>query len=233
MGLIKSKGNMYDWVTHTHSHLAGKCPHECSYCYVQAMAKHYPQMRTRYSGDIRMVKEELKVPYGKDKIIFVEHMNDMFAEHVPDGFIFDILQHCREWPGNVYVFQTKNPLRTRDFKAMFPKDRIIGTTIETNREIPGSKAPIPYKRFEAMVSIEGDKFVTIEPIMDFDVDVLAAWMKTIKPTFINIGADSKKSDLPEPSAEKILELVKRIQDARIEIRKKINLERLLDATEKQ
>lgn len=32
MSLKKSKGNMYDWVSHTHSHLSGKCGHQCGYC---------------------------------------------------------------------------------------------------------------------------------------------------------------------------------------------------------
>jgi hypothetical protein len=45
MPLKKSEGNMYPWVTHTHSHLAGACPHECK-CYVQ-MAKKFPNMRER------------------------------------------------------------------------------------------------------------------------------------------------------------------------------------------
>ena len=34
MGMVKSKGNMYDWVTHMHTHLGGECGHECSYCYL-------------------------------------------------------------------------------------------------------------------------------------------------------------------------------------------------------
>lgn len=39
MALTKSKGNMYPWVTHTHTHLRGECPHGCRYCYVQAMER--------------------------------------------------------------------------------------------------------------------------------------------------------------------------------------------------
>ena len=61
MPLKKSEGNMYAWVTHTHSHLAGKCPHECVYCYVSQMAKKFPNMRARYSGPIRLIEDELNV----------------------------------------------------------------------------------------------------------------------------------------------------------------------------
>jgi hypothetical protein len=28
--LKKSVGNMYEWVTHVHAHLGGKCGHECA-----------------------------------------------------------------------------------------------------------------------------------------------------------------------------------------------------------
>ena len=36
MGLTKSKGNMYPWVTHTHANLGGECPHKCRYCILKA-----------------------------------------------------------------------------------------------------------------------------------------------------------------------------------------------------
>ena len=100
---------MYDWVTHTHSHLAGKCPHECAYCYVQAMANVYPNMKAKYSGPARLIEEELAVDYGAGKTIFIEHMNDLFAEAVTDEMIGRIICHCNGYPENKYVFQIKNP----------------------------------------------------------------------------------------------------------------------------
>ena len=94
MSLKKSKGNMYDWVSHTHSHLIGKCPHECGYCYVQAMAKRFPEMHKRYSGEeITIDESELDINYGKGKLIFIEHMNDLFADAVDGGIIDAILCH--------------------------------------------------------------------------------------------------------------------------------------------
>ena len=71
-----------------------------------------------------------------------------------------------------------------------------------------------------------EKFITVEPIMDFDLVELMNLLVKAKPTFINIGADSKGHNLPEPSKEKIADLVKAIQSQGIEIRKKVNLERL-------
>ena len=70
------------------------------------------------------------------------------------------------------------------------------------------------------------KFVTIEPILDFEVVALSNWMKFIKPEFINIGADSKRHNLPEPSMEKVQALIDKLTGYGIEIREKHNLERL-------
>ncbi len=61
MSLTKAKGNMYEWCSHTHSYLRGKCPHGCTYCYVQAMCARFPNMRKRYSGQVEFDHEQLNV----------------------------------------------------------------------------------------------------------------------------------------------------------------------------
>ena len=70
------------------------------------------------------------------------------------------------------------------------------------------------------------RFVTIEPVLDFDVDVLASWIANIKPDFVNLGADSKGHDLPEPTVEKIMQFVEKLKSYGIELREKYNLQRL-------
>lgn len=221
--------NMYQgWVTHTHSHLGGECSHKCTYCYVQ---KNRFGVSPKYQGKIRILEKELDIKYGSGKTIFIEHMNDMFANNVSDIWIQWILGHCCEFQENTYIFQTKNPQRVYSFLPFFPHNFMIGTTIETNRwnsEI--SQAPQPIERYRGILRLKESHFqvfVTIEPIMDFDVDILTHWLITLKPDFINIGADSKKSDLTEPSKEKIVKLIKNLQHANIIIKKKTNLERIL------
>ena len=232
MALNKSKGQMYNWVTHTHSHLAGACSHACSYCFVQAMAERFPAMKARYTGPLRLIEDEFKVNYGSCKTIFVEHMNDLFAEDVPDKFIKRIMNHCQLWPGNTYVFQTKNPKRYLNPMWVFPENTILGTTIETNRIIPNiGSAPIPYDRTAAMIELRRSwpsfrRFVTIEPALDFDVEILAGWIEMINPEFVNIGADSKNRNLPEPTVEKVMALVDKLREYGIELREKHNLQRL-------
>lgn len=229
MPLRRASGNMYPWVTHTHSHLAGRCPHECDYCYVQAMERQYKS--GRYVGPVRLVEAELAVRYGISKTIFVEHMNDLFARGVPNQWIGMVLQHCKTYPQNAYVFQTKNPGFAWSWLSQFPPTWMLGTTVETNRPVSGH-APAPTLRAEAMAWIRHGYpaamlFVTIEPIHDFDADELLGWLKAIKPTFVNVGADSKGHGLTEPSAEKVRALIAGISGLGIELRQKRNLDRLL------
>jgi DNA repair photolyase len=230
MPLTKSAGNMYSWVTHTHTHLGGKCLHECSYCYV---GKSRFGVIPRYEGELRLIEKEFEVNYGSDKTIFMEHMNDAFADGVKSLFIDRILSHCCAFPLNTYVFQSKNPERFLEYIKLFPKKTILGTTIETNREISISKAPSPVERFSAMQRIRklcpmAKLFITIEPIMALDVNLFVLLLRTIEPDFINIGADSKKCNLPEPSKQDVQNLIKSIQDAGLNIRIKNNLGRFLD-----
>jgi len=223
---VKQDSNMYQgWITHTHSHLAGECPHNCRYCYVKKMGG------DRYKGELRLVEEELNINYGKGKKIFIEHMNDLFAKSVPDDFIYKILEHCREYPLNIYIFQTKNPYNALQFIKYFPNKTLFGTTIETNRcPIGISKAPHPFYRWYGISHFKehGMKlFITVEPIMDFDVWFADLLIKA-EPDFINIGADSKCCGLPEPSREKIIALIKELKEAGIKVNCKSNLRRLLD-----
>jgi len=222
-----SKGNMYDWVTHMHSHLAGACLHKCSYCYVQ---KNRFGVSPRYLGDLRLIESEFGVDYGFNKIIFIEHMNDMFAKEIDRLWIVKILNHCRKYSGNQYVFQSKNPKRMVEFLALFPKNSLIGTTIETNRNMDNiSKAPLSMERIEGITQIAAagfKTFITIEPALDFDAQDFALLIVNAKPSFVNIGIDSKNCGLKEPSKEKILEFIKLLQANNITIKKKINLKRL-------
>jgi len=158
-------------------------------------------------------------------------MNDLFAYEIRAGWVDEILEHCRQYPGNRYVFQTKNPARAFLWHSKFPKDFIIGTTIETNRSPDKfSKAPPMASReygIREFVDCKCETFVTIEPILDFDVPELVHIIDRINPKFVNIGADSKNCGLPEPDADKVKALIGNLQGLGIEIKKKINLARIV------
>jgi DNA repair photolyase len=243
MALRKNKlgSQMYPWVSAMHTHLGGECSHKCKYCYVENPKT---GRAPRYSGPIHLIEEEFRVNYGSDdQIIFIEHMNDLWAEEVPSETIKRVLAHCCTWPNNTYVFQTKNPGRYGSFyfpdapvlnATFFPPNCILGVTIETNRIIEGiSKAPVPEERYKAFMNVctnvfgsKVKKFVTIEPVLAFDVDILARWIADIKPDFLNLGADSKSHNLPEPTVKDVMALVDKLHELGVDLREKHNLNRL-------
>jgi len=213
----KQKGNMYPWVTHTWNPIKGKCPHDCSYCYM----KRFPQ------GDLRLDEKTLKDGLGKDNFIFVGSSCDMFANKVPDEWIKRVLTHCIANIENTYLLQTKNPQKMYWFysHSWMGNNFIYGTTIETNRTTNISKAPNTIERAKYIEHFNGRTMVSIEPIMDFDLDIFVRWIKLIQPKFVSIGADSKGHNLPEPSADKVKALIKELKKF-TEVKLKDNLARL-------
>lgn len=206
---------MYSFCTHTWNVIKGKCPHDCSYCYMKV----YPQ------GELRFDEKELKTDLGEGNFIFVGSSCDMFADSIPHDWIRDTLKHCRKYTKNTYLFQTKNPGHMKDFIKYFPKDCIFGTTAESNTASQFSKAPNIHQRLVCLSGIKGRKMVTIEPIMDFNLEPFVSWIEGVEPEFVNIGADSKGHNLPEPSWDKVQELIRELKKF-TEVKIKDNLNRL-------
>ena len=220
MPLNKQSGNMYSWVTHTWNVVKGKCPHGCIYCYM----KRFPQRPLRFD------EKELKTNLGIGNTIFVGSSTDMWADEVPNEWILKVLQHCSEYPDNTYLFQSKNPHRFAIYFDDLPQNTILGTTIETNKEDiikKVSKAPSPANRYMHMLNDFPRKMVSIEPIMDFDLDIMIRWIEDIEPEFVSIGADSKNHNLPEPPAWKVEQLIKSLKEF-TEVKIKDNLSRILE-----
>ena len=215
MGLNKSNGNMYDWVTHTWNVIKGECHHDCSYCYMKRWGKLNP---------VRFDEKELKTDLGKGNFIFVGSGNDMFSQSISEGWLRTILEYCAKFD-NQYLFQSKNPFRFKGNGLIFPENSVYCTTIETNRFYKDImlNSPNPYERAFEMPS---RNYVTIEPIMDFDLFEMLELIKRCNPTQVNIGADSGKNGLPEPSKEKLLQLIEGLNEFTT-IAKKRNLQRLL------
>jgi hypothetical protein len=115
-----------------------------------------------------------------------------------------------------------------------PKENFeLGTTVETddvNLLQKNSKAPEPIERIISIAFLKSKgytTFITIEPIMKMvDPHHFGGLLANAHPDFINIGADSKKSKLPEPTWDEIEELKGVINNAGIEIKIKTNLDRL-------
>ena len=220
--LNRVNGNMYPWVTHTWNPIAGRCQHDCQYCY---MKKSFLGKLEKYKGEVRLSTTALETDLGSNNIIFVGSATDIFGEWVPSNLIEEVLDYCRNF-SNTYLFQSKNPRRFVEFLELLPKNSIIGTTIETNRNYNISKAPPPAQRYQDFLTIKYPrKMVSIEPIMDFDLEELLTWIKKINPIFVSIGADSKNNELIEPNPDKIDKLIKSLNTF-TEVKVKKNLKRL-------
>lgn len=231
---------MYPWAW-TWNPVGGRCPHACTFCYVDGkIAPWLERMgNNKYVGELRLIEEEFKTklitPDGK--IIFVESCGDLFAYGIDQTWIWQVLNYISKFPEQTFLLQTKNP--ERFFEFGIPQNCILGTTIESNRDYHLTKAPNPKERYYVFFmlnndrDIEGNKsyrlMVSIEPIMDFDLDVLAQWIQEIDPEFVSVGADSGKNKLHEPSVEKLHEFLK-ILNKTTEVRSKKNLSRLLEVS---
>jgi DNA repair photolyase len=214
---------MYEWITGRKNLIGGECPHKCSYCYVEDM-KRFPVNKERYSGQPRLIESELKKKLQKNKVYFIGTCIDMFAEDIPDSIITKAIDYCLPYK-NTFLFQSKNPIRFYEF--WFPDNTILGTTIESNRNYEISKAPAIGERIEAMQNIPAtyEKMITLEPLLDFDVDELIGLIAKACPNWVNIGADSKRHNLPEPSWSKVETLIHELEQF-TEVRIKPNLNRL-------
>lgn len=216
MGLNVSKGNMYGFITHTWNTVKGACPHGCHYCYMKKWGEQKP---------VRFTPSELKTDLGEGNFIFVGSSCDLFAKYIPDEWIDKTLNHCLKYPKNKYLFQTKNPKRLSDWG--FPFKSTSGTTIETNRTYPEMGAtPAPYER-SLWIQGKNPVMVTIEPIMDFDLNILVGLLRDCSPKWVNVGANTNtKVKLPEPGPDKVQELIEALQEF-TEVKVKSNLKRLM------
>lgn len=221
MPLNESKGNMYEFVTHTWNTVKGECPHGCTYCYMHRWGKQKPP---------RFDESELKTDLGKGNFIFVGSSCDMFADSIPSEWIQNTLSKCYGYNTNRYLFQSKNPERILKFNHFVFRESKICTTLESDSFYPEimMNSPYPMQRSLAMQKISQfvETYVTIEPIMDFHLEHFLTMIKRCNPKQVNIGADTGKNNLPEPSKEKILELISELRKF-TKVVQKSNLKRLI------
>jgi len=208
---------MFDLVTSTWNPLGGKCPFNCIYCWSmgeKGLVKRYKM--EEYQGSPRLVEKEFE-RFKEGGFVFVQDMSDLFAGIVPEEYIKRILGHIQKFPKTTFLLLTKNPKRYREFEDRIPNNCICGVTVETNRDIGYGKishAPLPKDRLVAMRLLKDDmrKMISIEPIMDFDLDYFVNEIKAIKPSFAYIGYDNYNHGLPEPPLSKTIELMKQLKE---------------------
>jgi protein gp37 len=227
MPLIKSSGNMYPWISHLWNPVKGECPYRCSYCYVSRITDRYGKKQNPLHPDER----DLRTKLGTGNFIFVCSGCDLFHPDVPEDWIANVRNNTFQYPGNRYLWHTKNPGRVIDcqrwFNSLYAKMDVLCVTVESDIPRPAiSKAPQPMERIEALKQWKGPLMITIEPIMDFDVTIFSEMILSCEPEQVNIGADSGNNNLPEPSPEKIGALIEALRPfTKVYLKK--NLHRLL------
>lgn len=206
------------------------CGFGCSYCVpsFQAQAKRQKQNCSNCYKFIPHKHPERLPKIPNAPTVFVAGNGDIsfcdpaFVRQI----IAAIVKKNLKRPNQVYYFQTKRPEYLAQFIGEFPPNVILVTTLETNRDEgygAVSKAPYPSKRHAQFKQLDWPhKVVTVEPAMDFDLDVFSEWLISLKPEYVWLGFNSrpKSVSLPEPSKEKMLALAGRLKKAGIEVRGK-------------
>ena len=73
--MLKSKSNMYRFIDERWNPVKGRCPFDCSYCYV----KRWGNTQKPLHLDVKELRRDL----GRDKFIFVCSGCDLFHPDVP------------------------------------------------------------------------------------------------------------------------------------------------------
>ena len=204
------------------------CKHDCTYCNAKVLVNTRLKHNLRYRDGFEkphLVPELLTRGFNPGEFIFVAYMGDIsFA--TPYEF-WRILDRIKQFPDTNFLMITKNPGFFLKWPEPFPLNVILGTTIETNRNHKLSKAPPPLRRWIDLTTVHHRrKFLSIEPVMDFDLRELTRWIALLEPSIIEIGADNYHNKLPEPSVDKLEQLISFCRGVCPEVVEKPGLERL-------
>lgn len=219
---------MFKTITRTWNPFVG-CEYECynSGCWARRLALNKLNHLPRYSDGFKpkFIEKELLKRFKPGEFVFVSDMGDISFATTTE--VVKILNRISQFPLTNFLIQSKNPKRFQDWGVTFPLNVYLATTIETNRGYKLTKAPFPVDRYMAIVSFNHPhKFISIEPIMNFDLDRLLFWMKQINPEIIEVGADNYSNHLPEPPWWKVEALLKGLRDFCPKVVEKEGLERL-------
>ena len=210
------------------------CLHECVYCWSRRMAERLRAIGAKkYSRGFAptLHPKEFRRSFRAGELVFVCDMGDLFGAWVPEEWILRVLSFIADWPGTTFLLLTKNPRRYLDFIDELGRldNVLLGATIETDdaeryEAWRVSKAPNVDDRLEAMRELRSMGFsnlmVSIEPVLDFNLDSFTEALVEIRPRLVYIGYDNYNCGLPEPPLDKTLRLVARLRGAGIDAKAK-------------
>ena len=203
------------------------CLFDCAYCRpsFQRQSKRQKHLCQDCYAYIPHCHEDRLSKIPSARIVFVCGNGDI--SFCPPSFTRKIIERIKEHntqsPHKTYYFQSKKPAYFQPFLVEFPENVILLTTLETNRDAgydEFSKAPVPSKRHRQFKSLDYPrKVVTIEPVMDFDLDVFFRWIRGLHLEYVWLGLNSKPEALilPEPPPDKLRDLAAMLVQEGIEI----------------
>jgi len=218
---------MFPFITRCINPLGGKCPHECVYCWARDFAKRYNLKK--YQSDVyQLYEKELKrVPKGS--FIFVQDMNDIFGR-IYLGHLYRIFEWIRDNPDSQFLLLTKNPIWYVEFIRMenvIPSNAVLGCTIESDIDYPEySKAPKQSERLFWMKELRHEIgtgliysphttcpkiFISIEPILDFNLERFVKEIAMIEPWAVAVGYDNYGHRLKEPTLDLTRKLIRELR----------------------
>lgn len=187
------------------------CHFNCVYCeksFKRQLKRQKRNCMKCYNYEPHFHPERLKhIPKGE--LVFACANGDISYASYPE--IAQIFSAIQEKSKQTFLIQTKDPRFLLPWRI--PANIIIGTTIETNRPTKHiSKAPSTEIRYSFLEKLKCRKAVTIEPIMQFDHDVLMEWIWNINPEKVWVGYANhmKNIKFEEPSLYDTQKLIREI-----------------------
>lgn len=207
-------GNMYQLSKKQWNPFVG-CKYECVYCtpsFQRALKRQSCALCQSYLPHWHHERLDQRLPPTRYmQFIFACSSGDV--AHAQISKLITLFDRMRRMTKHIFLMQSKNPRIFNDMRLKKGPNLILGTTIETNRDgfnrapydyAKISRAPRPRSRYRWMQELKHPlKMVTIEPVLDFDLDVLIDWIRTLNPVVVWLGYDSKGCHLPEPSLAKV------------------------------
>ena len=192
------------------------CDFDCIYCWARAKDKNGRQIIPTFN------QRSLSIPPISNTLVFLNSRSDMFCLYSKADWIHQIFNYIRRYPKTNFLIMTKNPYGYNAFRKEIPINIICGATIETNRDTSKfSKAPVALDRFIEMYNlIWPNKFISIEPVIDFDPEIFTRWLLSIKPIAIAIGYDNYNNHLPEPKRIEVEALIRTLENHGIKVFRK-------------